>query len=899
MSPTILATKLFIPPPQKSLVVRPRLQKKLAAGLEPGCRLTLVSAPAGFGKTTLVSTWAKSFDRLQNAPSPLFAWFSLGEDDNDPLLFWSYVISALKSASQVIGDQALDLLEAGFPINPDGFLNSLLNDLARLPGPVILILDDYHLIRNLEIHRSISFLLENLPPQCHIILLSRTDPPLRLALLRSRGQLMEIRLADLRFSNAEAASYLQNGMNLSLPASAIDLLNTKTEGWAAGLQMAALSMQDNRDLVQFIHDFSGSNRYILDYLSDEILEHLPGDVQAFLLNTSILTRLCGPLCDVVTCGTHGQAILEQLEKANLFVIPLDNERHFYRYHHLFGEILRARLLQSNPGLVPVLLKRAAGWSEQNGQLEDAVFYLQAAKDDQGLAQLIDQNALACIKAESGPLLRKWVQLLPQKIIRSRPWLCILSAWWHASRAELAESAHLLDQAEELIRQQAPTDQTAEMLGTIYALRTEILHTQGDVAATIEMAHRALELLDPANQSSRASANYSLGWAYFASGDLVRAEQACNEFFSQPSKALNYRYYAIIATSRCGVLAIRGRLQQAINQYRQAIQHMQANGIEQFNLSGIVYQSLGMLLYQTNDLEAAGTLILEGLAHNRRWGNLNAICGGLIDLATLRIGQGDLIGAESAIDEVRQTLKGFSPYVEVSKSFLACKVHYSLAKGDIAGAVRLVEENGLANIDTLSFWDEADHMLMARILIAQDKVLPANDLLSRLSMSAEEGGRNGRLIDILKLRALALRALGKNIEAVNAVNKCLSLAAPEGYVRTFIDEGTRMANLLEWALPRLSNSEYASFLLTAFPKQPPRPAGILDNQKNNLALLEPLSRRELDVLQLIATGLSNKEISAKLSISLSTVKFHTTNIYAKLGVNERFHAAVKARELGLL
>lgn len=900
MSTTLLATKLFIPPPQKSLVVRSRLLDKLNASLDPGCRLTLVCAPAGFGKTTLVSTWAGSFKSSKNGPLPAVAWLSLGEDDNDPLLFWSYVVSALQSAREGIGKQALAMLQAVSPPNVERFLTLLLNDLAQASDPVILILDDYHLIRNPEIHKSISPLLDNLPPQLHILLLSRTDPPLRLALLRSRGQLLEIRLADLRFSNEEATTYLQNGMRLLLPEFAVDSLNAKTEGWAAGLQMAAISMQDSQDPVQFIQTFSGSNRYILDYLTDEILERQPVEVQTFLLNTSILTRLFGPLCEAVNCGTsNGQAILEQLEKANLFVIPLDNDRRFYRYHHLFAEILRARLVQSSPNLTPVLQKRAAEWSEKNGMLDEAAFYLQAAKDDQGLAQLIDRNALACIKAESGPLLRKWVQSLPLEIVKSRPWLCILLAWSYASRAELAETAHLLDQAENLIQQDVPNEQTNEMLGTIYALRTEILHSEGNIVGTIEMAQRALGLLDPANLSGRASANYSLGWAYFASGNLTRAEQACNEFFSKPSKVMDYRYYAIITISRCGVLTIRGRLLEAIEIYKRAIEYMIANGIDQFNLSGHVYQSLSMLLYQRNDLAGAEKHILEGLPYSRSWGNLNAICGGLSDLAFIRMGQGDLIGAKAAIEEEDGIIRDFSPYVEVKRLFLACKVRYSLAQGDLQEAVRLVDENRLHSDDELSFWREPDHIVLARVLIAERKYSEAERLLSQLSEAAQAGGRFGRLIEILNLHALALQSLGKFAESTQVLDKSISLAEPEGYIRFFVDEGEPMARLLEGAIQKGVHSKYATDLLATFPDSVLRKSSMLDIQKSNLNLVEPLSRREIDVLQLIAIGLSNKEISQKLSISLSTVKYHTTSIYTKLGVNDRIHAAVKAKEFGLL
>lgn len=588
MSAPLLATKWFVPPAQKGLVVRARLLEKLDAGLRPGCRLTLVSAPAGFGKTTLVSTWLAGIKSPEQPSPPSIAWLSLDDGDNAPIIFWSYIISSLQTQQEGVGKLAQSLLQGTNPPDLEGILASLVNDLAQIPHAFILILDDFHLVRNPAIHRSLSFFIEHLPPQFHVMIASRTDPPLPLALLRGRGQLLEIRLAELRFSNEEAAAYLNQGMKLGLSLQAVDTLNTKTEGWAAGLQMAALSMQGRPDSSQFVQTFSGSNRYILEYLLEEVLNRQPEDVKEFLLHTSILERLCASLCEAVIGESDSlipyplspgflspvpsscQEMIEFLERSNLFLIPMDEEKLWYRYHHLFAEILRAKLAQSDPALASVLQRRAAGWFEENGMLEEAFFYTHAAKDNDGLVRLIEQNAGPMIQKGQLTTPIKWVQLLPEDLVLNRPWLCMLFAWAYVLKADTEKAISLLDRADELIRKEGPNKNTSDLPGTIFALRTEVLESRGDIPGTIEMAHQALMLLDPANIATRAGVNYSLGRAYYESGDLVHADQVWSEFVRMSLKAGVYGIYAVVIGIRSTILAIQGKLQEAINIYQQTI-----------------------------------------------------------------------------------------------------------------------------------------------------------------------------------------------------------------------------------------------------------------------------------------------------------------------------------------
>lgn len=897
----LLATKLFIPPPAESLVLRPRLLQKLEDSLKPICRLTLVSAPAGFGKTTLVSNWITSVKSSNHPSTPLISWLSLDDGDNDPIIFWSYVVSALQAQKKNIGKQSLTLLRSPQPPNLETILSLLVNDLVKTPDEFVLTLDDFHLIRTPSIQQSLSFLIDHSPPQFHVFILSRTDPPIPLALLRGRRQLLEVRQSDLRFTNEETAIYLNDRMKLALPGIDVDTLNSKTEGWAAGIQMAGISLRGRENPSQFIQTFSGSNRYILEYLTDEILDRQPADVQNFLLSTSILEKLSAPLCEAVIAGKiNAPAILEQLEKANLFLVPLDQEGRWYRYHHLFADILRFRLSRSFPDQVAILQQRAAKWFEKNDMLEEALLYTHAAKDDVGMVRLLEQNVGTMRRTGRGITIRGWAKFLPEDVVLSRPWLCILSAWSHVTQAELAEAELYLDRAEKIVQKEKSTDVKRELLGNISALRTEILHTRGDIPGTKVMAQRAIELLDPSDMGNLATVNYSLGRAYYASGDLIHADQIWSDLLRIQIKTGLPGIYAIITGYQGTILAINGKLQQAIRLYQQAIDYMTTNGIERFYISGFPYGGLGVMMYRKDNLREAEKLIEEGLTQDRIWGNPNAVSTALSNRMYLRIASGNLEGAWSDMQECEQISQGFKPYFDVASTFLASQIRFFLAKEDILAARQLVEKLKLRGDDPISFQREQDHISLSRVLIARGKPVEANDLLNRLAVAAREGERFGRLIEILALRAIALHALNRTSEAIQSLDDSLALAEPEGYVRIYVDEAKPMASLLRMAIQKGIHPKFAERLLTAFPDSAPQlHSGKNDIQKNNLGLSEPLSKRELEVLQLIATGLANKEISQRLFISVRTVKYHTTSIYTKLAVNGRLEATVKARELGLL
>jgi LuxR family maltose regulon positive regulatory protein len=856
-------------------------------------KMTLISAPAGYGKTTLVSAWAAE------CKWPV-AWLSLDDGDNDPVIFWTYLISAIQTMQGEIGIQAINLLQAALSPNLVGVLASLVNDLVMLPTPFILVLDDYHLIRVTEIHKSLSNFIEHMPPQFHLLILSRTDPPIPLALLRSRGQLLEVRLADLRFSNEEASTFLNDEMKLTLPDTAIEALNGKTEGWAAGLQLAALSMQGRQDNSGFIQTFSGSNSYILDYLTDEILDRQPEEVRRFLLRTAVLERLSAPLCDAVTGETdQSQTLLERIEKANLFLIPLDHERHWFRYHRLFADILRAKLARSEPHLAPALQKRAAKWCEANGMLEEAVFYTHAANDYDDLARLIEENIRPLMREGWMLTIARWVWLLPEDLVLSRPWLCLLSGWFLVGRAEFDKGDRYLARAEELIRREITVPSTGEMMGIIYALRTQILENHGDIPGTIEMAHQAKKLLDPNNIVTRSSVDYTLGRVYYESGDLEQAERVWSEFVRMIIQAKIPSIYAIVMTLRSILLWIQGKLQEAIDLNQQAITYMKTNDTSRFYGSGGPLLSLGIMILQRNDFIEAEKLIDEGMRQYRNWGNLNAMAIGLSYQARLKIDQGDLEAAEDCLREEARIIPKFRPYFETSGHYLACCVRLYLAKGEVGAAARMVREQGLCSDDPLSFRSEQDHISLARVLIAQRSYDEAESLLIRLAEAAQTGERFGRLIEILNLRAVILRLLNRNAEAIQILGASLTLGEPEGYIRIFIEEGEAMASLLEAAVQQGMHAEYASRLLAAFPEPAVQLMTVKDVQKHNLFLIEPLSGREIEVLQLIAAGLTNKEIAQRLCISVRTVKYHTTNIFMKLEVAGRSQAVVKARQIGLL
>jgi LuxR family maltose regulon positive regulatory protein len=912
METPLLQTKLYIPPTRPEIIPRPRLIERMNDGLQR--KLTLVSAPAGFGKTTLVSDWLRQLD----VPA---AWVSLDESDNNPVRFLTYFVAALRTIEADIGKGVSNPLQSPQPPPIEAVLTSLLNEIAVIPNRLVLVLDDYHLIEAQPIHDALTFLLEHLPPQMHLIIATREDPHLHLARLRARGLLTELRATDLRFTSAEAAEFLNQAMGLDLSAEDIATLETRTEGWIAGLQLAALSMQGRDDATSFIKSFSGSHHFVLDYLVEEVLERQSENVQAFLLQTAILDRLTGSLCDAVcSVGTstdqdNGQATLEMLEHANLFIVPLDQERRWYRYHHLFTDLLRRRLHQTQPERVPKLHFQASEWYEQNGSPADAIRHALAAEDFERAADLAELAWPAWTGTMELIAWFSWVEDLPDELVRARPVLSVAyaQAYLIAGKLEAAE-ARLLD-AERWLepttathdRPEAPStkmvvvdeEQVRLLPASIAIARAYHAQALGDVPATVKYAQQALDLLPEGDHPERGEATSLLGLAYWASGDL----KAAHRNFSD---SLAGNIIAIIHGSfiPADIKMTLGHLNEAVNICEHALQLAIEQGEPMPLVAVETYTGISKLHRERGDLEAAA----QDLATSKKLGEQIELpdwqprwC---IAQARLKETLGDLDGALELLDEAgRLFIRTALPDV---RPIAALKTRIWIAQGRLAEALEWVRERGLSVDDELSFLREFEHITLARVLIAEYKndradrsILEAMGLLERLLKAAEEGRRMGSVIDILVLQALAHEAQDNIPLALVPLERALALAEPEGYVRIFVDEGPPMARLLYEAVARGVAADYARRLLAAFPVAEPEKPAPSKAQAPKSELVEPLSERELEILKLIAEGLTNPEIAARLFLSLNTVKVHTRNIYGKLGVNNRTQAVIQARALGIL
>ena len=917
MSGQLLTTKLYIPQARPNLISRPRLSKRLGEGMNR--KLTLISAPAGFGKTTLLSGWCM-IHLVDERP---LAWIALDEDDNDSSRFLSYLVAALQTIEADIGEAALLSLRSPQPPPIESLLTALINEVAAIPNDFALVLDDYHVIEAEPVHDAVTFLLEHMPPQMHLIIASRTDPPLPLSRLRTRGQLTEIRAADLRFTPEEARAFLRDVMALELSTRDIEALEERTEGWIAGLQLAALSMQDREDISGFIAAFTGSNRYVLDYLAEEVLQKQPERVQTFLLQTSILDRLSGALCDAVTGGADGQAMLERLEQANLFTIPLDQQRRWYRYHHLFSDFLRDRLQQIQPERVPELHRRAAGWFENQGLVTEAMGNILAAEDFEWAARLVEQNRVAMITRGELNTLLGWLEVLPDVLVRSRPPLCLAYAWVLVLTGQVDAAEVRLRDAEVALgvgcespteapkTSQAEPDEAkerAEILGEVAAARVEVARMRGDIPSAIDLSHRALEIMPEENLLLRGVVALNLGSAYWISGNVAAASRASSEAATMSQAAGNV-YLALVALRGLALVkAAQGRLQEAVETYRQAQQLADEQGERILPAAGYAHVGMGELLYEWDDLEGAERQLLEGVELGERGGPVIMLLDGYIALSRVKLAQGEENAALDRILKAQQLAQRHNITLVVAK-LAAHQARLWLVQGNLAAAVRWAQGSTLSVDDELSFQREFEHATLARVLIAQDKPGEALRFLERLLGAAEADERVGSLIGILALEALALQAAGDVAEAVNALAGALSLAEPEGYVRTFVDEGAPMAALLLRVLEtqkegRLTTTlanispEYISKLLAAIDGKTAPPTR-MSPRRTAGSLVEPLSERELEVLRLIASGASNRDIARKLFVSLATVKTHINNTYRKLEVHTRTQALARATELKLL
>ena len=912
MSEQILATKLYIPQPQPRVVFRPRLIERLDEGLRR--RLTLVCAPAGFGKTTLLSEWIAAL------PQPA-AWLSLDEADNAPKRFLTYLVAALRTIAPDIGEGVLGVLRSPQPPTTESVLTALINEITVVEGDFVVVLDDYHAVDAEPVDDALTFLVEHLPPRMHLVIATREDPHLPLARLRARGQLTELRAADLRFTPSEAAEFLDAVMGLSLSAEEVAALETRTEGWIAGLQMAAISMRGNQDVAGFIRSFTGSHRFVLDYLVEEVLEQQPESVQAFLLRTSILDRLCGPLCDVVTLdrSVPGQETLQYLEHANLFLVPLDDERHWYRYHHLFAELLRQRLHQSadsttgNEGhTVDELHIRASQWYEDNGLRIEAIHHALAAEDFERASGLIELAWPEMDGRFQATTWLGWVESLPDELVRARPVLGVGYAWALLGGGELEAAADRLRDAERWLDASAVRDvrsvvvdeeQFRTLPASVAAARAYHALALGDVASAAEYARRALGLLPEEDRLQRGQAAALLGLASWTSGDLEEAHRALADAMANFRLAGNL-HFAISGTyGLADIRVAQGRLREAVRTYERTSQLAGEQGEPILRGTAELYLGLGELLFEQGDEEAATRYLLRSEELGAQAALPDWPYRRCIVKARIEASRGDLDGALELLDEAER-LYHRGPVPEL-RPIAALKTRVWLAQGRLAEARGWVQEQGLTAHDDLSYLREFEHVTLARVLLAAYKhddradhsMLEAVELLDRMLKAAQQGGRTGSAIEILVLQALAHEAQGSISPALAPLERALTLAEPEGYVRIFVDEGRPMARLLYEALSRGVRPEYVSQLLAALPVAehvtPSRSRG------SESDLLEPLSERELEVLQLIAEGLTNREIATRLYLSLHTVKVHARNIYGKLGIKSRTQAVARGKALGIL
>jgi LuxR family maltose regulon positive regulatory protein len=917
MSIAILTTKIYIPQARSEIVARPRLIERLNEGL--ACKLTLVSAPAGFGKTTLLSQWIAA---SVNRHTINHCWFSIEKDDNDPARFWAYFIAALRSVRPGIGKAVFEELQYPQPPAAETVLTTLINEISAQPGEVVVVLDDYHMIEAPSIHKALFFLLDHLPRQLHLVIASRADPPWPLARLRSRQEIIELRAKDLRFTSDEAGAFLNKIMNLRLSSEDVYALEKRTEGWIAGLQMSAISMQGRSDLSSFIADFTGSNRYILDYLLEEVLHQQPPEIEDFLLKTSILERLSAPLCDAVigdqktwekgisppptpliNYPSHSQELLEQLERANLFIVPLDSERRWYRYHHLFSDLLYNHLNRTWPEQVRELHSRASRWLEENDQATEALGHALDAGDIERAAHLAEQNALALLDHGQLDTLVSWLEAFSEEMVHSRPWLCVARAWVFVYRGQTDLVAHLLRDAEKCFSGESAQYPDQRLIGHMATIRAYDAWLQGRPKLAVEFAQRAMEALPEQDRRARSLAATTLGLALQNCGDLPGAGQALQQAVAIGRQAGNTH----ITVFAYGCLAyqhiLRGQLHQAYAICQEGLKFAEEAGGEAWRgdfkmpILGNIYATSSYVLSLWNDQASAIRDARQGVDLATQWGQADTLHFARTSLIGALLSAGDLDEAGQILQAAKHSANQTSPwFIEISE---AQEAGLNLAKGDVDAAYRWVQANGLDF--QAEIHDVSDRPLTrAAVLIAQHKFDLALQLLDKTSAHYEKLGYIVYAIQAKVLRALAYQGQGQTDAALSVLAYALSLAESEGIARPFLDKGARMAGLLSLAVAKEMGGGYAGKLLAMVEDRAGSvlASGLPSSVNKEIGLIEPLSQREREVLRLLNSYLSSTEIAAELYISTYTVRSHIKNIYSKLNVHNRREAIERAKELDL-
>jgi LuxR family transcriptional regulator, maltose regulon positive regulatory protein len=855
-------------------------------------KLILVSAPAGYGKTALVSTWL-------NETGTRGAWLSLDAGDNDPLRFLQYMLGAIEAVVPAIGVDLLDILKSAQPGKYESVLDSLTNELALIPGRLVLVLDDFHLINSEDVVRFVLHLLEHLPEEKQLAIITRIDPPLPLSRMRARDQLVDIRSDQLRFSLQEAGVFLNDVMGLPLSAGDLSAMETRTEGWVAGLQLAGLSMQASPDVHSFVSAFSGSHHYVMDYLVEEALKLQPREVVSFLLQTSFLDQMCAPLCESVVGVEEGRAsdaraMLEDLEARNLFVVPLDEERCWYRYHHLFADVLRKRLAHQSPHLVTELRRRASQWYEQNGMIGEAIQQAILANDRDLATRLTEDNGCTLMISGEVATLLGWIDAIAFNP-EAHPWLAVQRGWALALTGNIDRVEQAIQVPEKLIAPLEPTPEVRTLRGTIAAARAYCAETLGDSKSAAQNARCALETLPDDNsisQSIRSVATSILGDASWINGNLDDAARAYIEA-AHVSRQANNRHMIIIANSHLGdVLTEQGQFSRAADTYSQCLEMAVRPDGQRSPLAASVYAGIARISYEQNRLAEASQSIRLCIDLCRRWQDRGLQPVAFAMLARMELVRGNVEETRKAMRRAEQLADEYPLSPRQSILIESDLTRIWLAQGDLERLSQFIRKSGLAAESDAPYLRERQQIILLRLLLAQGDHSAALDLSKSLLETAEAARQTGRVIEVQVLRSLALQG-GREVErALQVLRNALSLARPEGYVRTFIDEGDPMARLLHLARSRHSETEYVTKLLSAIEgteggtKPEPAPPG------------EPLTTREVEVLKLISAGCSNQEIAEKLVISIATVKRHISNLYTKLDVVSRTQAVAVAREMRL-
>lgn len=887
MTTPILTTKLYIPPPNPTLVRRSHLVEHLNQGVTR--KLTIISAPAGFGKTTLLSEWFQQ-------GSPTIAWLSLDESDNDLAIFLIYLITALQQIDPNIGRDILTTLQTSSMPPPETLLVMLINNIAGAGQEFILVLDDYHVIKEAAVHDALNFMLNHFPTGMHLVIAGRTDPPLQLSRMRVRDEITEIRTDDLRFTLTEAETFFNNLLDLDLSPADIAALDSRTEGWIASLQLAALSLQDRADKHEFVEAFSGSHRYVIDYLVEEVMAHQPDEIQEFLRQTSILDRFCAPLCDATLQISTSRQTLQQLETTNLFLIPLDDNRHWYRYHHLFADFLQQQLRLQDSTSIADLHRRAAQWYETEGLVNEAIHHFLAATDYSQVVRLLEEHSMPTILQGHVRSVEGWLKALPPDRQTTGPRTSLAFAWMLLLRGQYDEVGPHLENVETLTVQQTGID-FADIQCEVLALRAVLTSLQVDPLKGIELAQQAVNLAPADNTYLQGLVYFSLGTTYNYAGQIGPAMTAYQQAIPLCQAAGN-RVATVLCSTNLTMLAYtRGQLHLAANVCQQVLDAM---ADYRSPALGAVYSSLGIIHYEWNQLDKAHNYLQQGLTWGRLVGHPAALSFCLVNLSRVFQAQGKIKEAASALQEAVDFLKEGTP-AWVTPEVVGRQVEFVLAQGNAEVATTFLEQSGVRPEDEANYAIEVLQITHLRWLVAAGREAQGLELSRRLQESAEAGERTGRVIQILVQRALLHQAQNDTGQALDILNQALVLAEPEGYIRTFVDAGQPIAELLQRMMPSFAGVEgggmkkYVVELLNTFETTEVLHLSSFSPQP----LIEPLSDRELEVLQLMADGLSNPEIAERLVITPGTVKVHVHNIYGKLGVSGRVKAVAKARELSLL